>query len=90
MMQAFVGWVWCMCQVLSSIRPHDRLIRRRGPVWRIADWVQIAYASSIALRPEGGFPIRLIDRLPLPCPPSCPHPDGSCDASPDQAAAGTR
>ena len=44
-----------------------RQITRRGPVWRCADRVHIAYASSKALDLETGFPDPVsIDRLPLP------------------------
>ena len=54
-------------QVLSCVGLSVRHVTRRGPLWRCADRVHIAYASSNALYPEAGFPDPVsIDRLPLP------------------------
>ena len=73
-MQAFFRTVRCI-QVLSSIRPHRlRQFRRRGPVWRYAGRVQIASASSSALRPGAGFP----DPVSLTV---CPYPSSALPAS---------
>ncbi len=52
------------CRVSGLSMRH---VTRRGPSWRCADRVHIAYASSKALHPEAGFPDPVsIDRLPLP------------------------
>ena len=57
-------------------RPHRlRQFRRRGPVWRYAGRVQIASASSSALRPGAGFP----DPVSLTV---CPYPSSALPASP--------
>ena len=47
---------------------------RRGPVWKYADWVHIAYACLEALRSDTGFPGPVSLTFALTCPPSCPHP----------------
>ena len=66
--QAFssVGLVHAVrhCRVSGLSMRH---VTRRGPSWRCADRVHIAYASSNALHPQTGFPDPVsIDRLPLP------------------------
>ena len=68
-----------------------RLVQRRGPLWRIADRVQIGYASSIALRSGGGFPDPVsLTVCPYPSSVLPTSPTASCSVPPDQAAAGTR
>ena len=42
-------------QVPSYVRPLDAAIFGRGPVWFSSDRIQIAYASSKALRHAAGF-----------------------------------
>ena len=51
-----------------------RQMTRRGPVWRCADWVQIAYASLKALRSDAGFPDPVSLIFALTCPPTYSHP----------------
>ena len=78
---AFGGCVWTprLTQAFSSVGSAHavrccrvsglsmRHVTRRGPSWRCADRVHIAYASSNALHPQTGFPDPVsIDRLPLP------------------------
>ena len=61
-----VGWLHAVrcCRVSGLSLRH---VTRRGPSWRCADRVHIAYASSKALYPQTGFPDPVsIDRLPLP------------------------
>ena len=72
----FFGQIPACDQMLSCVRPHNAAFTRRGPVWRCADWVQIAYAHFRSAPSDCWFSqSRINDRLPLPVLRSAHIPD---------------
>lgn len=60
------------CSRVSGLKM--RLVTRRGPVWRCADQIQIAYAGSTAQRCCPGFSNPVSLTVCPYTPPSCSHP----------------
>ena len=73
-MQAILrrSWHVVRCSRVSGLMM--RLATRRGPVWRCADQIQLAYAGSNAQRCYPGFSNPVSLTVCPYTPPSCSHP----------------
>ena len=72
----FFGQVPACDQMLSCVRPHSAAFTRRGPVWRCADWDQIAHPHFHSASSGSWFSqSRIYHRLPLPVLRSAHIPD---------------